>query len=69
LSFKYKDEIFNSLSLIRELVKDYKNCPECGSDGIGISTKVGTMKYSGKLGAFERTCKCGWKVKIDVEKI
>ncbi|WP_211284563.1 DUF3797 domain-containing protein [Rummeliibacillus pycnus] len=69
MSFKYKDEIFNSLSLIRELVKDYNACPECGSKGIGSNTKLGSMDYNGKLGTFERTCRCGWKVKIKVEKI
>jgi len=69
LSFKYKDEIFNSLSLVRELVRDYKSCPECGSNSIGSSTNLGSMGYNGKLGTFERTCKCGWKSKIKVERV
>lgn len=69
MSFKYKDEIFNSLNLIRELVRDYRICPECGSENIGSNKNVGSMDFNGKLGTFERICKCGWEVKIKIEKV
>lgn len=48
---------------------DYGTCPGCGSEHIGSNKNVGSMDYNGKLGTFERTCKCGWAVKLKVEKI
>ncbi|MGX9135467.1 DUF3797 domain-containing protein [Rummeliibacillus sp. JY-2-4R] len=69
MSYKYKEEVYNNLNLIKELVKDYGTCPQCGSAAIGDSKKAGTMDYNGKVGTFERTCKCGWEVKIKVDKV
>ncbi len=69
MSYKYKEEVYNNLSLIKELVKDYGICPQCGNDQVGDSKKVGSMDYNGKVGTFERTCKCGWEVKIKVDKV
>ncbi|MGG0655760.1 DUF3797 domain-containing protein [Rummeliibacillus pycnus] len=69
MSFKYKDDIFNSMNLVQELVKDYGACLECGNSSIGSNKNVGSMDFDGKLGTFERTCKCGWNVKIKMEKI
>lgn len=69
MSYKYKDEIYNSLNLVSKLIDDYGTCPGCGSERIGSSKNTGSMDYNGKLGTFERICKCGWSVKLKVEKI
>ncbi|MDR3826275.1 DUF3797 domain-containing protein [Enterococcus sp.] len=47
-----------------ELMKKYGNCPECGNRFIGNGQGgLVVEKYT-----FERWCKCGWKVIVDVRK-
>lgn len=67
VSYKYKEVEYDNLNLVKKLVSDYEICPECGS--VGSSGRDGTMKYNNKQGKFERTCKCGWEAKVEIEKL
>lgn len=42
-----------------ELMNKYEVCPCCGNDKIGNGE--GTLNLDEN--SFERTCKCGWKIK------
>jgi hypothetical protein len=46
-----------------ELMGKYAVCPECGNDKIGGG--AGTLVIEDNT--FERTCKCGWSVKEEVQ--
>ena len=45
-----------------ELLRKYANCPECGSQVLGNGK--GTVNITDDT--FTRTCKCGWKIRIEV---
>ena len=45
-----------------ELLREYATCPHCGSDKLGNG--AGTVEVTDDT--FTRTCKCGWKVEIEV---
>ncbi|OME29363.1 DUF3797 domain-containing protein [Paenibacillus sp. FSL E2-0274] len=47
-----------------ELAKEYNTCPECGNQYVGNGE--GTVSIESNT--FRRTCKCGWKVEIEVEE-
>ncbi|WP_288745797.1 DUF3797 domain-containing protein [uncultured Enterococcus sp.] len=52
------------LSTSMNLMKKYGSCPKCGNKFVG-NGKGGMVieEYT-----FERWCKCGWKVVVDVRK-
>ena len=47
-----------------ELIKKYTICPECGNKFIGNGEGAIIIEDD----SFERSCKCGWKVKIEVKE-
>ena len=69
MAFRYKEKEYSSMELFGELIKDYGTCPECGNGNVGGTPSVGSMNYDGELGTFSRGCKCGWKVKVEVEVV
>ena len=53
-----------SLNKSMELIKKYGRCHECGNEFIGNGQGGLVIEdYT-----FERWCKCGWKVVVDVRK-
>ena len=46
-----------------KLLKRYSTCPKCGSDK--VNNGEGSVNIDGNL--FERTCKCGWSVKVEIK--
>ena len=44
-----------------KLLKQYSICINCGNDKIGNGE--GTVNINGNI--FERTCKCGWSIKVE----
>lgn len=69
MTFKYKGKSFRNIDLFGAFIKDYGTCPECGNDSIGGTPSSGSMHFDGEFGTFERTCKCGWTVNIECEKM
>lgn len=69
MSFKYKGKKLSSIGLFGELIKDYGTFPDCGNDSVGGTPSVGSMNYDGEHGTLERTCKCGWEIKVGCKKI
>ena len=47
-----------------ELMDKYSYCPNCGNGAVGNGE--GTLNINGDT--FERTCKCGWSVKVKETK-
>jgi transcription elongation factor Elf1 len=52
----------NALKAV-ELLRKYNTCPECGSEKVGNGEGSVTVDDD----KFERTCKCGWMIKITGE--
>lgn len=48
----------------RKLTEQYAVCPECGNDRIGNGEGALVVDED----TFTRSCKCGWKITVDVEE-
>lgn len=58
-----KDGKEMNITTASKLLKQYSTCPKCGSDK--INNGEGSININGNM--FERTCKCGWNVKVEIE--
>lgn len=47
---------------VQELLKQYQDCPECGNDKIGAGSGALIVDDN----RFERSCRCGWRVVIEL---
>ena len=47
------------------LISKYEKCPNCGSEIIGNGQGGVIVEDE----TFTRTCKCGWKIKVDEDGI
>lgn len=67
--FKYGKRKLDSTRLFTTVAKKYNNCENCGSDRLGGEPSEGGLHYDGQNGYFKRSCKCGWEIELNFEKV